>query len=164
LERQTLIAGAIAVFLVGGVVGGILFSTRKNRVELTGKVLQVRSHMIDPENTVAVIDFRISNPSTQQFVVREVEVFLDKADGAPMDGAVFAEIDAQRAFQYYPVLGKKYNATLVLRDKIEPGQSVDRMILVRFSAPDELVRGRKAIRILIKDVDGPRSEIREQRS
>lgn len=163
MTRQSLTAGLIALALVAAAVGGILYSTRKNRVELRGEILKVRSHMIDPENTIAVVDFRVHNPSSQQFVVREIEVFVDTSDQKPVSADVFSEIDARRMFDYYKVLGAKYNATLLTRDKIEPGETLDRMIAVRFPGPDASLQERKALRLVIHDVDRAKSEVVERR-
>jgi hypothetical protein len=163
MNKQALVAGVIALVVVGAVVGGILYSTRKNAVEVAGEVLKVRSHQIDPTNTIVAIDFRITNPSTQQFVVNEVEVFLDTKDGKSIAGDIFSEIDARRMFDYYKVLGPKHNETLVRREKINSGQSVDRMIAARVESTDAGVQDRKALRLVVHDVDGPKSEIVEVR-
>lgn len=163
MNRQSLVAGLIAVLVVGGVLGYILYSTRNNRLELAGSVLQVRSHSVEAEATLAVVDFRVANTSAQQFVVRELDVYLEQKDGKTIEGEVFAEVDAQRVFSYYPVLGKKHNSTLLIREKIESGQSLDRMIGARFNVADSVVQERKAIRIVIEDVDGQRREFTERR-
>ena len=44
MNKQNAVVGLIAVLVVGAIVGGILFSTRHNRVELTGSVLKVRTY------------------------------------------------------------------------------------------------------------------------
>lgn len=159
MNRQNVVAGAIAVLVVAIAVGSILYSTKKNKVELTGSLLRVRTHSVDPQNTVLFADIRITNPSTQQFVVQDVEVYADdlKADS-------FSETDAKRLFDYYPVLGKKYNANLTIRQKINSGESIDRMVTVRFGATDEQIQKRGALRIVITDVDGAKTEIVEKRS
>jgi hypothetical protein len=163
MNRQTIIIGAIALAVVAAAIGAILYSTRGNRVEVTGEILKVRSHQIDPASTIVAIDFRVTNPSTQQFVVREVEVFLDQKEGKQLQGDIFSEIDAQRMFDYYKVLGPKHNTTLIRREKLNSGQSMDRMIAARVEASDQTVAERKAIRLLIHDIDGPKSEIVETR-
>ncbi|MEJ7607317.1 MAG: hypothetical protein WKF37_13890 [Bryobacteraceae bacterium] len=132
----------------------ILYGTRNNRLELQGDILKVRSHEIDDANTVAVLDFRLTNPSTQQFVVKEVEVFVDDTSAD-----IFPEIDAQRLFQYYPDLGQKYNSSLIRRDKIDPGAQVDRMIAIRVGGKDESFQRRKRLRLVVQDADGAKREI-----
>ncbi len=163
MNKQAVIIGVIALAVVSAFVGSILFSTRHNKVEVSADILKVRSHQIEPTSTIVAGDFRVNNPSTQQFIVREVEIFLDTSDGKSIAGDIFPEIDAQRMFDYYKVLGPKHNTTLIRRERLDSGQSVDRMIAARFDASDETVQGRKAIRLIIHDVDGPKSEVTEVR-
>lgn len=158
MNRQTIVAGLIALAAVAAVIGGILYSTRNNKVELSGSVLRVRSHAVDAENTIVFADVRVQNPSTQQFVIKDVEVYLDDTKGE-----IISETDAQRLFAYFPVLGKKDNPNLMIRQKINSGATVDRMVSVRFPGPDERVQGRKSLRIVLRDADGARTEIAYKR-
>jgi hypothetical protein len=158
VNRQSAVAIAIGLVIVAVAVGVILQTTRKNRVELTGSVLRLRSHSVDPENTVVFADIRVTNPSTQQFVVKQVDVYMDD-----VQGETFSESDAQRLFTYYPVLGKKDNPNLIVRQKINPGETIDRMVTVRFPGPDDKVQGRKSFRIVVTDADGAKTEIAEKR-
>jgi hypothetical protein len=162
VNKQAAVAGSIAILLVAAVVGSILFSTRHNKVELKGTLLRVRTHAIDTDNTVVLADIRITNPSTQQFVVEDVEVLLEPQSGESIPGDTFSETDAQRLFTYYPVLGKKYNPNLMIRQKINPGQTIDRMISVRFPGGEERVQKRKGLRIIVRDIDGAKTEIIEK--
>jgi hypothetical protein len=159
LNKQTIIAGAIGLAVVAAIIGSGLFATRKNRLELTGQILKVRSYQIADDNTVAALDFRISNPSTQTFQVKDVSVHLETADGKILDAGNFTEMEAASLFDYYKVLGVKYNPTLVVKEKIEPNETKDRMIAVKFEAPDSVIQKKKGIRIVITDVDGVETEI-----
>lgn len=154
MSRQALVAGLIALGLVVAVVGGTLWFTRKNHLVLNGDILKLRTHSIDAGNTIAVLDFRIANPTNVQFVVREVEASLDPPSGAALTGDTVSEMDAKRLFDYFPDLGQKYNPSLLIRDKINPGQFADRMLAVSFKAPVAQIENRKAIRLRIQDVDG----------
>jgi hypothetical protein len=154
MSRQALVAALIALALVGAVVGGTLWFTRKNHLVLKGDVFKLRTHSIDANNTIAVLDFRIANPTNVQFVVRDVEASLEPASGAAVTGDTVSELDAKRLFDYFPHLGQKYNPSLLVRDKINPGQSVDRMIAASFKVPVAQIEIRKAIRLRIQDVDG----------
>jgi hypothetical protein len=159
VNRQNVVAGVIAVILVAAAVGAILYSTKDSQVHLAGSLLRVRTHAVDADNTVVLADVRITNPTTQQFVVQDVEVFVDD-----LKGDSFSETDARRLFEYYPVLGQKYNSNLVVRQKINAGESIDRMVTVSFKATDEKIQKRKALRIVITDVDGAKTEIVEKKS
>jgi hypothetical protein len=159
LNKQTIIAGVIGLGVVAAIIGSGLFATRKNHLELTGQILKVRSFQIAEDSTVAVLDFRITNPSTQTFQVKEVEVHLVTDDGKTLDAGVFTEVDAGRVFDYYKVLGAKYNPSLIIKEKIQPNETKDRMIAVKFDAPDSVIQKRKALRIVVTDADGVQTEI-----
>ncbi len=163
MNKQGLVAGLIALVAVAALVGGILFSTRHNKVELNGQILKVRSHQIDAEHTVVVLDLRIQNPSTQQFLVKNVEVFVDDAGGAAKQGDVFTDVDGQRVLEYYKVLGKRYNPSLIQRDKFNSGQSADRTLMASVPMTDQQFAARKRIRVVIHDSDGPTAEVVESR-
>ena len=163
MNKQSVLIGAIALVIVAVVVGGILVSTRKNKVELTGEILKVRTHQMDPEHTIVLIDTRIHNPSTQQFVVREVEVFIEEADGKRTPADIFAEADIKRVVDYYKTLGTKDNPGLLRRDKINSGTTTDKTIAVSAPMTDERFGKRKALRIVVHDVDRKQTEIVETR-
>lgn len=161
--REKLLPVGIGLALVAVAVGFVLYSTRHNSVELKGQILHVRSQEIDPGNTIVILDFRISNPSTQQFVVREVSVSLEDRSGKVTTGDVASEVEAKRLFAYYPVLGEKFNPSLIYKDKLDSAGTMDRMIAARFAVSDDVFGTRKRLHLTIRDVDGPTVEILESR-
>jgi hypothetical protein len=163
MNTRWLVIALAALAIVGGMVGAGLFVTKDNRLQLQGKILGVRSYQIDPQTTVAIIDFQVKNPSTQQFQLKDATVHLTTADGKQLEGGVFSEIEAQRLFEYYPMLGKKYNQSLIAKTKIESGQTMDRMLAAKFEGIDEVVQKRKGLVLKLTDVDGVSSELVEQR-
>jgi hypothetical protein len=150
----------IAVVLIG--ITGVLFMQRGARVGLTGQFLKVRTAALDENSTVAVIDFRVNNPSDVLFVVKYASVFMEENDGKQYEGKVAAEIDAQRLFAGLPILGQKFNQTLVTRESIAAHGTVDRMVAVRFEAPEARIQARKRFLLRIGDMSGPVSEISEK--
>jgi hypothetical protein len=87
---------------------------------------------------------------------------MEGKDGSTSQGLPISEVDAKRLFQYYPLLGQKFNDSLLTRDKIPARQAEDRMIAVRFDMPVDKLETRKRFRIRIEDVDGPVSELVEK--
>ena len=152
----------VGVALVAVLVAGIFYVQRGAHVELKGRILKVRSAALDESSSIAVIDFRFVNPSNYPFVVREVAVTVEDANGEILEGAVVSEPDTKRVFQYYPVLGQKFNESLLIRTRIAARQSMDRMSAARFEVPEGRLLTRKAIRIRVEDVDGAVSEIVEE--
>jgi hypothetical protein len=158
VRKQLLPFVALGVVLAGLLVAFTFFVQRGAHLELEGSIQKVRTLAVEEHASIAVLDFRFVNPSNYLFMVREVAVSLEDRQGGIFEGAVVSEVDAQRLFQYYPVLGQKYNPSLVVRTRIAPRQSLDRMLAVRFEVSEKQLQERRRLKIRIDDVDGAVSE------
>jgi len=156
------VAFGIGLAVIAAAVFGIFFMQRGAHMELPGKVLKVRTAPLDDNSSVVVLDFRVTNPSDVLFVVRTVTVELEDPDGASHLGQVAAETDAKRLFEAVPLLGQKFNDTLLMRDKIAAHTSQDRMVAARFEAPVAKLDARKRFLIRIEEVDGKSFELLER--
>jgi hypothetical protein len=159
--RRLLIGFGIGVVAVAIAVAAVLYMQRGARIELKGSIQKVRTAAMDENSSVAIVDFRFANPADYPFVVRSVDVSIVGADGKTYEGSPVSEVDANRLFEYYKSLGQKYNNSLLMRDKVAPRTSEDRMIAARFEIPEKLLQARKNLKIRIEDVDGPSSEVLE---
>jgi hypothetical protein len=154
LNKRLLIFFGVGVVAVG-IALAIVFSTTKGaHLELQGKIIKVRTGALDDNSSIAVLDFRIQNPSDVPFVVREVHVNVDKPDGSTLQGVNVAKDDLKQLFQYNRFLGDQYNDSLTLKDTIPPHGSVDRMVAARFDLKNQDLESAKAIHLNIQDVDG----------
>jgi hypothetical protein len=162
MSKNFLTAFIIGIALIAIAVTATLFLNRGSRIGLTGQILKVRTAPLDENNSVAVLDFRIHNPANKAFVVRTVTVVMDDADGKQYEGSTVSETDAKRLFQYTPLLGQKFNDTLIMRDKIPSDATEDRMVAATFQAPESRIDSRKRFILRIEDVDGPITEIPEK--
>ena len=90
MNRDSAVAFGVGLACIALVVGGIVFMQRGDRIELPGKILKVRTAPLDENSAVAVIDFRINNPSGVQFMVRTVQVKMDDNEGKSYLGFIFA--------------------------------------------------------------------------
>lgn len=154
----------IGIVVVALAVGSILWMQGGAHVHLTGSIQKVRTLAVEDTGTLAVADLRVQNPSDYQFIVRSIQMFLTTADGQEVEGQNVSEKDAKAVFQYYPALGQKYNDTLLIRTKIAPGKSLDRMLAARFELPEAKVQARKQLRIHIVELDSPvENDILEKR-
>jgi len=155
-------AFGIGLVIIGLAVNGIFVMQRGDRIELPGKILKVRTAPLDEESSIAVIDFRIANPSDILFEVRTVTVEMEDNQGKNYLGQSVSEMDAKRLFEALPVLGPKFNPTLIMRDRIGSHGSADRMIAARFKAPLSLLDARKRFVVRIEEVDGKVFEYAER--
>ncbi len=158
LNRQQIAAIGVGLGVVAVGIGIYSYSLRSAHLELTGSVLKVRTQATDEIGCVAILDFRVMNPSDYPWIVKNVEVTADIAEGT-IDAATAAESDARRAFEAYPLLGQKFNDGLKQRDRIGPHETVDRMVAVRFEAPESRITERKKITLRIVELDGAVAEL-----
>ena len=161
MNREVLNFAAIGLVILAVLTGVVLYLNRGAHVDLEGSVQRVRWEAMDKESSAVVVDFRFVNSSDYPFVVRTVRVFLDDADGNRLEGTLVADSEAARLFEYFPLLGEKFNKSLIIRNRVEPRESMDRMICARFEAPDSAVDLRQRVLLRIEDVDGAVSEIVE---
>ncbi len=163
MQKNFAVAFGIGLAVIALAVGGIFVMQRGDRIELPGKILKVRTAPLDEDSSIAVIDFRITNPSDILFEVRTVTVEMDDPQGKSYLGKPVSEMDARRLFEGMPVLGTKFNRTLLMRERLGSHGSADRMIAARFQAPMAVLDGRKRFVVRVEEVDGKSFEYVEQR-
>ena len=156
------IAFAVGLAVIALAVGGIFFMQRNDKIDLPGKIMKVRTAELDQDSSVAVIDFRVTNPGNVLFEVRTVTVEMEDADGKTYQGQVSSDSDAERLMQAVPVLGQKYNKTLIMKERIGAHGSQDRMAAVRFQAPLAKLDARKRLLVRVEEVDGKTFEYTEK--
>ena len=155
MSKQFAIFFGIGVVVIAIAVALILSSTKGSHLVLNGKVLKVRTGALSDNDSIAVMDLRMENPSNLAFVVRQVEVTLEKRDGSMVDGLVVAKGDLKQLFQYNRFLGDQYNDSLTIKDQVAPHATVDRMLAARFEVKKDDLEAAKAIHVSIQDMDGP---------
>ena len=166
MSKTLMIAFAIGLVVVAVAVGTVYYSHRGAHVTLdekTSKVLKVRTAPLDENSSVAVIDFRVTNPSDYNFMAKDVTIVLVDAAGNQTDGQTSSEMDAKRLFAGLPILGEKYNESLKQRDIIPPHGTVDRMVAARFEVPESKLAARKRFLVRVEEVDGNVNEFGETR-
>jgi hypothetical protein len=161
MRKDFLLPVAIGLAVVLIAAGAIVYMQWGAHVEVKGSILKVRTMALDENSSLAVVDFRVTNPADYAFVVRNCTIILDNGGEQMFEGTSVPETDVKRIFDAYPVLGQKFNDSLIMRNKIAPHSTQDRMIAARFETPIEKLDARKRLLVRIEDVDGPVSELVE---
>jgi hypothetical protein len=151
----------VGLALLGVAVAWVFYVQRGAHLVLEGSIGKVRTLAVDENGSVAIVDFRFVNKADYRWVIRKVDVFVTGAQGQTIPGFTVSELDAARLFEYFPLLGQKYNESLVARARLEPHRTTDRMIAAKFEIPEAQLKARKGLRVRIEDVDGAVSEIAE---
>ncbi len=162
LTRTFLIAFGMGLVVVAILIVGTLMKTKSGHLSVVGKIMKVRPLSTDPQNTLVVVDFRAHNEARIPFMSREAKVIVTKADGSEVEGDTVAQSDMDRVFDYYKILGPKYNPVLIQRDRIKGGETMDRMIAASVALPESEVEKRKNLAVRLFDVDGQTFDISEK--
>jgi hypothetical protein len=155
MSKQFLIFFGVGVVAVVAAVFAIMYTHKGAHLELKGEILKIRTGALSDQDSIAVIDFRVENISDVPFVVRLVEVTLDKQNGPPQESAIISKMDLHQLFQFNRFLGDQYNDSLSIKDQIAPHQKVDRMVAARFDIPNKELESSKTIHLSVQDLDGP---------
>jgi hypothetical protein len=155
MSKQFLIFFGVGVVVIAAAVYMILYAQKGAHLELKGEILKVRTGALTDQDSIAVLDFRVENISDVPFVVREVDVTIDKAGGGTAESSNVSRVDLEKLFQFNRFLGDQYNDSLSIKDKIAPHQRVDRMVAARFEIPNRQLEAAKTIHLSIQDMDGP---------
>lgn len=155
MTKKFAIFFGIGVVVIAVAIAMVLTSTKGSHLVLNGKVMKVRTGALSEDDSIAVMDLRLENPSDVPFVVRQVEVTLEKKDGSMADGSVVSRGDLKQLFQYNRFLGDQYNDALTIKDEVAPHKTIDRMVAARFEVKQQDLETAKAIHLSIQDMDGP---------
>ena len=154
--------------IVGLVVVGIGISfvwvgTKGNHLVLNGTILKVRILPLSPTASLAVVDFRVTDPTDIAFVMKGASLTLEPASGDTLEGMTVSKSDIENVFKYNPILGPKFNDVLGIKDRIEPHQRLDRMVGARFEIPESQAEERKAIHLHVEEMDGVTADLVEKK-
>jgi hypothetical protein len=159
MNKPLAIGFGVGLVVIAIGVAAVLYVQRGAHIDVHGQILKVRTAPLDEHSSVAVIDFRVTNPADYPFEVRDVTVELQDYSGKTLDGMTVSGTDMGRLFAGVPLLGQNYNAPLVIHDRIAPHQTQDRMVATRLEVPDSELDRRKGLVIRIDEVDGAVSQI-----
>jgi hypothetical protein len=155
------IAFGTAIVVISILVWAGFVKTAGNHLAPTGSIGKVRTIAASDDLTYMVIDFKVTNDSDRDMIVRSVGADIDTSDGGTVSGSPVAAADVAAAFKSYPTLGDQYNPVLKERDTIPPHQTVDRMVGLRVDAPAEKVENRKRVTLRVEDITGPVLELKK---
>ncbi len=108
---RNLLLGLSAVAIFAGVA---VLLNRGSQVRLEGSILKVRIVPTDDNACLAVVDFRVKNPSSTIFQVKQLRIVATTADGTEIEGQTVPQLDLDRVLEYHKVAGTRY--TLKIQD------------------------------------------------
>ncbi|HLK50878.1 MAG TPA: hypothetical protein VKT49_22205 [Bryobacteraceae bacterium] len=162
MKNPLYIGFAVGLVAVAIVIAGVFYMQRGAHIQVTGQILKVRTAPLDEHSSAVVVDFRVTNPADYPFQVNDVTVVAEGVPAGAAEGSTVSDTDADRLLAGVPLLGQRYNPTLMARVRLAPHQTKDFMVAARFEAPDAELEKRKRLILRISEVDGAVSEISEK--
>lgn len=158
MSKQLMIFVGVGLVVVIAAIFLVVTGNKGSHLQLQGKIMKVRTGALDDGNSIAVMDFRVENPSDVPFMVRNVDITIEKPDGSMEQAVTISKADLKQMFQYNRFLGDQYNDGLGMRDTIAPHSTVDRMVAGHFEVSQKVLDTAKAVHLSIEDMDGPHWE------
>ncbi len=155
MSKGLAVAFVIGLLVIAAVVWGVLYSKQGAHLAPQASVLKVRTMKVEDLRSLAVIDFRLMNNADYAMTIRRVDMSIETKDGKLIEGSAVSAEDAKKVFTYYPLLGERFNDPLMVRDKVPPHQTVDRMMAFQIELPFAEVETRKKVTMRIEDATGP---------
>ncbi len=162
MSRNFWIAFGGGICAIALAVAGILYMQRGSVIDMQAKILKVRTAALDENSSIAVLDFRLTNPSDLLLEVRQVEVDLVDSKGNRDTGDTISDGDAKRVFDAIPLLGPKYLESLSMRQRISAHTTADYMTSARFALPVAQLQARARFILRVVEVDGKTFEFPEK--
>lgn len=142
----------IAIVLVGIVVAVASFLKRP-KPQAAGTLDNVVAVEIQGQNsTMVALTFTLHNTSDKILYVHNVQSSIKAADGDATADAVSA-IDFNRYFQAFPALKNGIQPAMSPEDKIKPGETVTRSIIVAFPKTLDAFNQRQSTSVIVWPYD-----------
>ena len=151
----------VILLLVGAVALGVLFFTSGPQPRLEGEITEIRTLSVEPEASVALVNFRAENITPNNFVAYERRLELIDSTGQNHRGTTVNTIDIQDLFNYFPELGGMKDEPFGAKTEIPSGETVRGLVAARFEVSKETLDSRQALLIHVTDGVGRVTVLRD---
>jgi len=153
--KKNLPPAKIVLLCVGAVLVVVLIASfvKRAKPQAVGSLDNVAAVEVPGQNsTMAALTFTLTNTSDKILYVRTLQGKIKTASGENSADAVSA-VDFERYFQAFPALKAGAQPALPPETKLQPGESVQRTIIVLFSIPLDAFNQRQSTSVVIQPYD-----------
>jgi hypothetical protein len=153
--KKNLPPAKILLLCVGAVLAVVLIASfvKRAKPQAAGSLDNVAAVEVPGQNsTMAALTFTLTNTSDKILYVRTLQGKIKTASGESSADAVSA-VDFERYFQAFPALKAGAQPALSPEAKLQPGESVQRTIIVLFSIPLDAFSQRQSTSVVIQPYD-----------
>ncbi len=147
----------ILLMTIGGVliIVAIASFLQRAKPQGAGSLDNVAAVEIPGQNSVMVaLTFTLNNSGKKSLWVHDIHGKLAASSGESTGEAVSA-VDFDRYYQAFPALRLNTQPALSPEDKLQPGQEVQRTVIVSFPVKLEAFNQRQSVSVVIQPYDQP---------
>jgi hypothetical protein len=147
-----ILAYALAGVLI---VTGLFSFFQRAKPQGSGSLVNVIAEQIPNQNSVLVaLTFAFRNSGKKTIWVHDIHGKLTASNGELTAEAVSA-VDFDRYFTAFPTLKRGAQPPLSPEDKLQPGQQIERTIIVSFPVNLDTFNQRRSVSVIIQPYDQP---------
>lgn len=153
--KKNLPPARIVLIAVAGVVVLVLIASflKRARPQASGSLDNVAAVEIPGQtDTMVALTFSLNNTSDKILYVHSIQGML-KASGVNALAEAVSAVDFGRYFQAFPTLKNGAQPALVPEDKIKPGETVSRTIIVSFPVTLDAFNKRQSVSVVVWPYD-----------
>jgi hypothetical protein len=153
--KKNLPPARIVLIAVAGVVVIVLIASflKRARPQASGSLDNVAAVDIPGQtDTMVALTFSLNNTSDKILYVHSIQGTL-KASGVNASAEAVSAVDFERYFQAFPTLKNGAQPALVPEDKIKPGETVSRTIIVSFPVTLDAFNQRQSVSVVVWPYD-----------
>ncbi|MGD0986628.1 MAG: hypothetical protein ABR874_02380 [Candidatus Sulfotelmatobacter sp.] len=148
---RILLAALVGVLVIAGIIAFL----QRAKPQATGTLVNVAAVEIPAQNAVLVaLTFTLRNPGEKSLWVHGIQGKLVNSSGELTADAVSA-VDFDRYYSAFPALKVGAEPALSPEDKLQPGQQINRTIIVSFPVTIDAFNQRKSISVIVQPYDQP---------
>jgi hypothetical protein len=153
--KKNLPPAKIVLLTIAAVVVVVLFASflKRAKPQASGTIVNVTAVEVPDQNTTMVaLTFALHNTSDKILYVHSLQSSIKAPSGDATADAVSA-VDFDRYFQAFPALKNGVQPALTPETKIQPGESVDRTIIVDFPITLDAFNHRQSVSVIVWPYD-----------
>ena len=152
LPPARILVAATAAILI---LVGIFSFTQRAKPQGAGSLDSVAAVDLPGQNAVLVaLTFTLRNSGKKSMWIHDIQGKLVSTGGESSGDAVSA-VDFDRYYQAFPALKQNPQPALAPEEKLQPGQEVQRTVMVSFPVNLDAFNQRKSVSVVIQPYDQP---------
>lgn len=139
--KQMLGMLAASAVLIGAIVFFLVEKNQSEALHLQGEITAIRFNKLSDNGNLAILNLKVTNPSTANFEVHNMEIEAVAADKKVTPAGVLSKREVVSYTEYEKIPGKPIG----LGDEFKKGETKEGIVSARFEVPREQLKGQEIV-------------------